>query len=269
MGLWDTHMHTAFSGDCNVLPEDMLATALEKGLAGITFTDHLDWDYPNEPGRFDLDLNLYHETMDALKEKHPGFLLKGIEVGLQEHLSEKHRALLNDSDFDYVIGSIHVVHGKDPYYPSYFEGRNAKEAYTEYFQCMLDNLQTFHGFDSLGHMDYVARYGMRHLGKEAGACHYGDYADLIDESFRFIMDHDISLEVNTGAYRCDMTEPNPSFEILKRYQKMGGKMITLGADAHHTEHVGLHFEKIADELRSIGFTSYLVYKDRKPEEMPL
>ncbi len=43
---WDTHMHCNFSGDSKAAPEDMILAAIHKGLKGICFTDHIDWDYP-------------------------------------------------------------------------------------------------------------------------------------------------------------------------------------------------------------------------------
>ena len=63
MRLWDNHMHCAFSGDSNTPPEVMIAAAKEKQLAGITFTDHLDWDYKEDPGLFDLDLATYQQQI--------------------------------------------------------------------------------------------------------------------------------------------------------------------------------------------------------------
>ena len=51
-GLWDTHMHSQFSGDSEAPQEEMISSAIEKGLAGICFTDHLDIDYPEEPDIF-------------------------------------------------------------------------------------------------------------------------------------------------------------------------------------------------------------------------
>ena len=58
-GLWDTHMHSQFSGDSEAPQEEMISSAIEKGLAGICFTDHLDIDYPEEPDIFLLDLPNY------------------------------------------------------------------------------------------------------------------------------------------------------------------------------------------------------------------
>ena len=49
MTLWDAHMHTSFSGDAHTSPEEMADTARGKQLPGITFTDHLDWDYRKLP----------------------------------------------------------------------------------------------------------------------------------------------------------------------------------------------------------------------------
>ena len=42
--LWDTHLHTRYSGDSTAEPEDMVQAALQHGLDGICFTDHIDYD---------------------------------------------------------------------------------------------------------------------------------------------------------------------------------------------------------------------------------
>lgn len=273
--LWDTHMHTAFSGDCEIPPEVMLNRAKELKLPGIIFTDHLDWDYPGEiPGEFDLEIEDYLLYMGKLLEMEAASsptteLRIGIELGLQPHLACRHKELLSKLPIDYCIGSVHTVHNRDPYYDSYFKGRSIKEAYCEYFECVLENLEAFSSFDSLGHLDYVVRYGKRIFGEDKGACSLADYKEIIRAIFEFIIKKDIALEVNTGAYRAGLTEPNPSFEFLKFYRQCGGSLITIGADAHHPEHVGLHYEKIAEELTSLGFYEYAIYKQHKAQMMTL
>ena len=59
--LWDTHMHTHFSGDSNADPAAMARSAIEKNLAGICITDHLDYDYPDEPDLFTIDFPQYEK----------------------------------------------------------------------------------------------------------------------------------------------------------------------------------------------------------------
>ena len=160
MKLWDNHMHCHFSGDSKANPVDMVNHAKQCGLAGITFTDHLDLDYLEEPGLFDLDLTSYEEQIHLLSEKEDTasfFVLCGLELGLQPHLAKEHEILLSQYAFDYVIGSTHVVHKRDPYYPAYFEGRSKQEAYREYYEAVYENLLAFHDFDALGHLDYVFR----------------------------------------------------------------------------------------------------------------
>lgn len=59
-----------------------------------------------------------------------------------------------------MIGSSHVVNGIDPYYPAFYKGKTEHEAYTEYFESILDNLHSGADFDVYGHIDYVVRYGL-------------------------------------------------------------------------------------------------------------
>ena len=264
MRLWDNHMHCAFSGDSNTPPEVMIAAAKEKQLAGITFTDHLDWDYKEDPGLFDLDLATYQQQIRQLSQvfSEGSFtILCGLELGLQPNLVPKHQQLFNDYSFDYVIGSTHVVNGRDPYYPSFFDHRTSRQAYTEYYEAVYANLMAFDGFDALGHLDYIFRYGPHNNDPQDT---YHGYSEIIDAILQAIIRKDIALEVNTGAFRCHMQEPNPGSIILKRYRELGGQLITIGADAHKPVHVGLGYDLLPNILRDCGFTEYVVYKNRIP-----
>lgn len=267
--LWDTHMHSAFSGDANIAPEEMIAAAKQLSLAGITFTDHLDLDYQEEPGLFDLDTDFYCSKIQTLRaaESINNFSVSlGIELGLQPHLATTYQDLLEKYPFDYIIGSTHVIHGEDPYYPKFFSTRDEKSAFTEYYEVILDNIQAFHNFDSLGHLDYCFRYGPY---TRPNMDTYTSYRDIVDAILSSIIKWDIALEVNTGAFRCGITEPNPSIAIIKRYRELGGKLLTIGSDAHKPEHIGLHFEDLPELLVDCGFKEYQVYKNRVAIPHPL
>ena len=260
--LWDTHLHSDFSGDANIAAAEMIAAARQLPLAGITFTDHLDLDYQEEPGLFDLDTDSYCAKIQELRgaECTRDFSVSlGIELGLQPHLASAYQELLEQYPFDYVIGSTHVIHGEDPYYPKYFSTRDEKSAFTEYYEIILENIQTFDNFDSLGHLDYCFRYGPY---ARPNMDTYTSYREIVDAILSTIIKKDIALEVNTGAFRCGMTEPNPSVAIIKRYKELGGKLLTIGSDAHKTEHIGLHFTELPDLLLDCGFKEYHVYKNR-------
>ena len=137
--LWDTHLHTHFSGDSDAAPEDMIKAAMEKGLKGICITDHLDFDYPEEPDLFLLDLPSSQKEISRLQEKYKEIFPVhwGIELGLQPQIAEKNAAIASQYPFDFIIGSSHVVHGFDPYYANYYNGKTEDEAYREYFESIL------------------------------------------------------------------------------------------------------------------------------------
>lgn len=267
--VWDCHMHSSFSGDCAAPMEDMIRKAMENGLTGICFTEHLDPDYPPVPEEIDfsLDLPAYEKEFSRLRDQYKGRmeLRFGVELGLQPQLEDYFRELLKNYPFDFVIGSSHVVHGSDPYYPDYFQGRKEFHCYMEYFESILENLSCFSEMDVYGHLDYIVRYGPNQNREYS----YGRYQDILDEILRTLIRKGCGLEVNTGGYHYGLGEPNPSAAILRRYRRLGGEIVTVGADAHKPEHIGFAFRQAAELLRECGFSYYTVFKNRKPEFLPL
>lgn len=271
--LWDTHLHCNFSGDSGSTPESMAEAAIAKGLAGICFTDHLDYDYPPDPSLFLLDLAGYCQAIRRLQEQYAGRIqiLHGIELGLQPHLAGKHAQLLREWDFDFVIGSSHTVHGIDPYYPAYYSNKTEDEAYLEYFESILENIRAFQNlpggccFDVYGHLDYVVRYGPN----KNAFYSYEKFRDVIDEILRLLIRSGKGIEVNTAGFKYGLGHPNPCEEILKRYRELGGEILTAGADGHQPEHVAYGFDGLKQLLLDCGFSYYTVFKGRKAEFIPL
>lgn len=265
--LWDAHMHCQFSGDSQADPESMVKAAIEKNLSGLCFTDHLDIDYPDHPDEFLLDLPNYYPYIKSLQEKYRSTfpIHFGIELGLQPHLAALHEDILNSYPFDFVIGSSHVVHGIDPYFGKFYEGRDEKAGYREYFESILENIEAFVGFDVYGHIDYVVRYGPT----KNEHYDYKDYADVIDEILHVLIEKGKGVEINTGGFKYGLGHPNPTEEIIHRYRELGGEIITIGADAHKPEHVAYDFEKVPAILKEAGFQYYTVFKQRKPEFYPI
>ena len=241
--LWDCHMHSSFSADSETPMEDMIQTAVDKGLTGICFTEHLDPDYPETPENLDfsLDIPAYRQRLFELADAFRDQISVnfGIELGLQPHLSESFSGLLKEIPFDFVIGSSHVVHGYDPYYPSYFEGRKESACYMEYFESILENIAAFDKMD-------------------------GRYKEILDEILRTLIRKNIGIELNTGGYHYGLGEPNPCVNVIRRYRELGGEIITIGADAHTPDKIAYAFDRAADVLRDCGFSYYTVFKNRQP-----
>ena len=121
---YDCHLHSSFSADSETPAEAMIQRAISIGLSGMCFTEHLDTDCPPEGPDFCLDLPAYFEKLSALRERFRDVIdiRIGLEFGIQPQCTELLPALAAQYPFDFIIASQHFIDGKDPYYPSFFEG---------------------------------------------------------------------------------------------------------------------------------------------------
>ena len=270
----DSHMHTSFSTDSETPMEEMVQKAIELGLDNICFTDHYDkdfgLDFQQEGAKeaFQLDTEPYLRSIERMKQKYEGKIevRAGVELGLQLHLKEWLSNYVNQYPFDFVIGSMHLLDGKDPAVSGgSFPRDNQKELLRRYFAATAENLDNFHDFQSLGHMDYLSRY----LDGEAGAYSYSEYSAEIDAILKRLIYYGVALEVNTGGYRSRRALPNPKKEVLRRYRELGGELITIGADGHTPKQIAYGFDRISELLLRCGYTYYAVYRQKKPEFMNL
>lgn len=268
----DTHLHSKFSGDSDVEPPLIIKKAKELGLRGITYTDHMDIDAVFDADLFFLDLPAYSIAIKELIESESSsdfYIGMGIELGLQPHLVNAYKEITDNYDFDFCIGAIHGIDGIDPYYDEFFDGYDISHRFDQYFEYTLKNINIFNDFDSLAHLDYIVRYANDYCLRKGIATVEPQSHEIIEEILKIVIKKGKSLEVNTGAFRAGLNTPNPSYEIIKRYYELGGRMITVGSDAHRLEHVGLKFKETKDRLKEIGFKNQIIYKKRTPIEIPL
>ncbi len=268
----DMHMHTWFSTDSEACPRDMADEAVRKGVKTICFTDHFDKDDLEwgEEGIFDVDA--YFVEMQKLQEEYAGKLniRIGIELGLRTYLKDYYEELTKKYPFDFVIGSVHNVPYKkdaegnilytDPAAEKLFTDRTDKEAYRLMMETTLENVRTSDCFQTLGHLDYVVRYG-KSREKEYS---YTDYADIIDEILKLLIEKEKGLEVNSAGLKYGLPFAHPHPDVLKRYRELGGEIITIGADAHKPEHIAYDFAKAEEILKSCGFKYYTEFFEQKP-----
>ena len=267
----DFHLHTSFSGDSSADMEEMIQRAISLGYKDISFTEHMDMDFPVTDecpeGYFECNVDSYLYHLLTLRNKYINDINVrfGIELGLQPQLVRRNVKVAKEHDYDFVIGSIHVVNGMDVYDPAFFEGKTDEEAYREYFEAVYENLRAYSNFDVVGHLDYVVRKG-KTLDKDY--C-YAKYSDILDKILTRIIDREKGIELNTGAIAYGLKELNPCTDILKRYKELGGEIITIGSDAHEVEAIGRGFDRAEEVLREAGFEYYTVYDARIPVQMKL
>lgn len=260
----DFHMHSSFSADSQTPAELMIKRAIALGMEGICFTEHEDIDAPEEL-LFQIDFETYLPSIEKLRSSYQDqiWIGTGMELGFQPHLIETLNKLPKQYPFDFIIASCHYLKNGNPFYPSYYEGRRESECYQEYFIEQFETLRQLSDYDTLGHMDYIVRYGPNQNKNYS----YHTYADYIDPILRHLIEHGKCLELNTGGFKYGLGEPNPCTDIFRRYRELGGELITIGADAHAPEHIGYDFDKAGDILTSLGFRYYTIFEHRIPRQI--
>ncbi len=261
--MFDSHIHSSFSGDSDMPAEVACDTAIRLGLSGIAFTDHLDIDYPHFDIKFLIDFDKYSDTIDNLKLKHHSNLkvLKGVEVGIQPHVTEETDETVRKYDFDFVIASVHIIERLDPYNGEYFKDKTSKyEAFGRYLEEILMSVTKFDNFDVAGHIGYIRRYCIY----DDRTLRYTDFSDIIDSILKTVISKGKGIEINTSGFRGNLNSPIPDFDIVSRYKELGGEILTIGSDAHVPEQISLNFSYVKEMLIKTGFKYITHFEKRKP-----
>lgn len=255
----DYHMHTYFSTDSQANPREHVLKAIEMGLDEICFTDHQDFAYPE--CSFDLNVDAYFQEMKLLQEEFKDIItIKiGVEIGLDIEYRDEIQQFIESSPYDYVIGSIHVIHQNEFCQPAlFFQNKTKEEAHREFFLNTLECVKAFDCFQCLGHLDYICRYGPyvdRSVDHEL-------YQDIIDEIFKILIQKGKGIEVNTSGYKERDNCGFPTYEQVQRYYDMGGRIITIGTDSHTSDRVGEHVDDVVAHYQKIGFKDVSTFTKR-------
>ena len=261
MNITDHHVHTEFSGDCSTPMEVIINRAAELGLKEVMFTDHVDFDYPSKDISFEVDFEKYIKFLKKFSAQYKEIdILMGVEVGYQPHLNERINELLNSYKFDFVICSVHAWNGEELDKGDLFKGKSQREGYRAYFESVKYTIENFNDFDVFGHLDFIVRYG----DFENKTIRYEDYKNILDEILLMIINKGKGIELNTSGLRYNLKSMHPNREILTRYFELGGRIITIGSDAHELKDLCADFDKAIKELKEIGFKEITTFKNRKP-----
>ena len=257
----DVHMHCVFSNDSETRPEDMVESAIAKGLSVICFTDHYDKANLDWGDEAIFDVESYFQKMIELQEEYRDQIdiRIGAEIGMQPYLAEYYQDFMAQHPFDFVIGSVHSVLEHDVAL-DFFQKHSDPEGYKIYFEEMLQDVQKIKSYDVLGHLDYIVRYS----NQGSKGFDLNDYMDIIEEILKQVIAHGKGIEMNMSGLKYGLGAPHPQPEIIKRYRELGGEIITVGADGHIPEHIAYDYHLADDILKSCGFKYYTEFKGRKP-----
>lgn len=264
----DFHTHSSFSADSQAPMEDMVKAAMRKGVTHMSLTEHVDYDSDLNGSivQWDFDKKGYMEAIKTLGDRYEEDiqLFKGLELGLQPHLAQRNNDLISQWDFDFIIGSLHTVNGRDLYHQHYFDSLKPADALALYYDDYYKSIEAYSGFDVLGHLDLYLRYSPRL--KEVA---FSSYEEGLTRLLSKVIQMGKGIEVNAGGYRYGLDATNPSEDILKCYKRLGGEIVTVGSDAHRPEDVAYAYDEIIAMLKRLDFKYVTYYSSRKPQYMKL
>ncbi|MGD2206081.1 MAG: histidinol-phosphatase HisJ family protein [Anaerolineae bacterium] len=268
----DLHAHSTCSGDGLSSLTEHAHHAAELELAEVGFCEHMDFD-PRDRSYLFLDPVRYDAEIAAARQAVPGVRLRqGVEITYQANLEKEIRACLAQYTWDYVVASVHLVDYADGWamiseegaIEAYFTSHSQRQSYVPYFEELLRAAHSGLG-DVLGHFDLVKRYGVTHYGPFDPT----RYEDEIRAVLRAAVERGVGLEINTSGLRQAPGEPYPGLTVLRWYRELGGEILTIGSDAHHTDDLGGGIAETLDLAREAGFRAVTTFEAQRPHWIDL
>ena len=249
----DLHLHTVRSPDANALLDAYCALAVERGIAELAITDHVDFD-PSMPAYgFSSFADRERDVREASRRwADAGLAIRfGVEVTYERRLEDDIRGWLRRHPHDYAIGSVHV--GEDSPYkasrvPGLVAGRSLADIVAPYFDEVVGAARSGL-FDTIGHLDFVKRYLVPHVMPADLAA----APELYEPVLAALIDSGTALEVNASGLRQRPRETYPSPAIVARYRELGGCHVTVGSDAHRAEWFGYGLAEAYRHAAGAGF----------------
>ena len=259
----DFHVHTRFcDGACT--PEEMVRAALDRGMNAIGFSGHSRTAFDESWCMSRAGTAAYRAEIARLKQKYAGRI--AVYCGVEYDL----RSVLDLSEFDYVIGSLHATvtpagafdtdntaelarEGIERCFAG--DADAAAESYFAQYRAMAENPE----IDVVGHFDLLTKFD------EQGRL-YDDssprYLEAAHDAMRLLAAADKIFEINSGAMsRGYRTSPYPAKHLLEYLHQLGGR-ICLNSDAHSAKGVGYAFGQCLALAKECGFTALWFLTER-------
>jgi histidinol-phosphatase (PHP family) len=269
--LLDYHLHSTCSVDGISTIAQYCRRAAEQGFIEIGFCEHADFD-SRDPGYGFFDYALFRRQIEAQRQRYGDSLAirAAVEITYQTSLEEEIREFLRGKELDYVIGSVHLVEGgrewamisEEGKCEGYFAQRSVCEAYQPYFAEVRRAVESGL-FDLIGHLDLAKRYGVRYYGPFDLSLFAADVRQIL----KLAVEREVGLEINTSGLRQAPHETYPGLEVLRWYRKLGGRILTIGSDAHLAKDLGKGVSDALDLAREAGFEAITLFEKREPRQL--
>lgn len=257
----DYHTHCEFSYDSNVPLYDVCEKAINIGLKEIAITDHVDI-FDNRAFNHSIDITnrdiAFKEIQKVFKDKIK--IVKGIELGQPHHNDKEAKKFYDNTETDFIIGSVHYMRNKIEMDESDYSEMDCKQFYFEYLK-EIKELAEYYEYDVLGHLTFPLRYMAQQNNIKLDLTSFkSDFENI----FKIVIKRKKGIEVNTSGLRQKLGETMPPKDVLKIYKDCGGQIITVGSDAHIIKDIGQGILEDFKDLKEVGFKTVTVFDKHIP-----
>ena len=241
--------------------ERYLDVASERGVEVLGVSEHVDrfrqalsvWRHPYWVRNAVDDLDEYCAFVRDETD-----LRLGIEADFVPGREDRMANLLDEREWDYVIGSVHFLlddaldmRGEWDVWRS----TDPEKVWRRYFETLGEAARTGM-FDVMAHPDLVKVWG-----KEAPRPH-GDLRRFYDLAMDGIAESDVAIEVSTAGLRKPVGEIYPAPAFLEMCLE-AGRPVALSSDAHRPDDLGYEYERALELLDGLGVREIAVFERRE------
>ena len=251
--MFDQHVHSNFSFDSN---EDLENYINVSNKNDIVTTEHLDFANPIINYEDSLINYLkYIEEIDSLNKKYSNKFFSGIEIGYTPNSEKRIEDFLKDKNFNLKLLSIHQ-NGLYDYMCVNKKLISQEALIQEYFEQMIQALESSIEFNVLAHFEY----GIRII--DISVTDFDSLASkFLNKIIELIIKKEIAFEVNTKSMYKYKKENLYSY-MIEKYLKKGGKLFTLGSDAHNIKDYAYKFDDARKFLLARNVKEIILFKDK-------
>ena len=278
----DYHMHFEKGSYDKTWVEGFFQAAKDRGLAEIGISEH-SHTFPEfkelyyedlilddsamgtfqrqwlQSNKFKYTLDDYFRFMAELRKEHT--VRTGIEVcNFQDQ--EKVKDILKDYDFDYVIGSVHFLHGW-AYDCSEIIAEWQKHSLQDIYEWYTEEVEKLADsglYDVLGHPFNIRLFKF---------LPDFDVTPYLERVAKAMEKANMIVDVNTGTfYRYPIAEITPYPDFMKIAAQYDLPIITT-SDAHKPEDCGAYNQQAIDYVKQFGYTTTLQLTRKKRKVIEL
>ncbi len=250
----DGHVHTRLCNHATGEMEEYVEKAVQRGLATITFLEHLEAEICYQPRSWleKEDFDFYFQEGNRLKEQYRGVInvRLGVETGynpeavssLRKKLAQYRWERIGLSCHFYRHGTLHFnLLSRRPETLEQMARIGIDQIVTAYFNALIEAVQEIN-CDVLCHLDAVLRH---YPGIALNAEHRRQIETLLDR----MQEKGVALEINTSGFDY-RGFPFPAPWIITEAMKRGIPL-SAGSDAHQPDAVGRYFNQLPEYLEKI------------------